>query len=223
MVQATSSDLLHRIEHLERKNFTLRLVGLVVALLLGGLLLTGISPTSPPDVIEAKTIHIKDSSGKTRISIMAEPPSEIGPTIELYDTAGRVRLQMFTSAHLGASILMDDPEGYSLLSLGTIGRESYIYLNTSEVIESGAPSITIGLLSSGEYHGLTVASPNRKNFARLYADNDGPSLVLEDSNQFRAVLGRVGTIIDKTGETQQTSAASLTLFGKDGKVIRQIP
>ena len=223
MAHATSSDLLHRIERLERNNLALRLIALVVILLLGGLLLTGISSPKPPDVIEAKAIHLKDNSGKTRISIMAESALHAGPTIELYDPNGLSRVRISTIPYVASLITMNDHEGHSLLSLGTFDRGSFVTMNTSVTLDSGEPSNIISLNSDGTSHGLTIFSPDNKNHARLHVDNEGPSLRLQDSNKFQSVLGRVDTNNETTGQTRQTSAASLTLFGKDGKVMRQIP
>jgi len=44
-----------------------------------------------------------------------------------------------------------------------------------------------------------------------------------DTDNFIAALGRMDTANPKTGAATKTSAASLILFGKDGKSIYQVP
>lgn len=53
--------------------------------------------------------------------------------------------------------------------------------------------------------------------------NGNPSLTLTDSTgNDRLVLGSTQTTIVKTGETRTAPVSSITLFGKDGTVIKQI-
>jgi hypothetical protein len=53
----------------------------------------------------------------------------------------------------------------------------------------------------------------------LLLSNRGPSLTLEGTEGFESVLGVADMETTITGESQRTSAASLTFFGKDKKVI----
>jgi hypothetical protein len=50
-----------------------------------------------------------------------------------------------------------------------------------------------------------------------------PLLTLSDEQGFEAILGSAFTEIPSTGETEHSSAASLTLFGKNKKVIWRAP
>jgi hypothetical protein len=77
--------------------------------------------------------------------------------------------------------------------------------------------------------------------ASLGVDADGPDLMLlgepgkgqtwlaqdtfsvTDAQGFKAVVGVTETETIKTGESHTTSAAAVTLFGKDGKVIWRAP
>lgn len=59
--------------------------------------------------------------------------------------------------------------------------------------------------------------------ARLFVDDDGPSLALEDTQGFESRLGVAALRTPLTGESSRTSAASLTLFDKDRKVIWRTP
>lgn len=57
----------------------------------------------------------------------------------------------------------------------------------------------------------------------LVAPPGGPSLKLEDEGGFSAILGSTDLLIPRTGRKEATSAASLLLFGKDGKVLWSAP
>ena len=50
-----------------------------------------------------------------------------------------------------------------------------------------------------------------------------PSIRILDNEGFEAVLGSTSTVETRTGRTNQTSAASLILFGKDRRVIWSAP
>ena len=50
-----------------------------------------------------------------------------------------------------------------------------------------------------------------------------PSIKITDDEGFQAILGSTGTVETRTGRTNQTSAASLILFGKDGTAIWSAP
>jgi hypothetical protein len=57
----------------------------------------------------------------------------------------------------------------------------------------------------------------------LVAPDGGPSLKLEDQNGYSAILGSTDLLTPSTGRKEMTSAASLTLFGKDKKVLWSAP
>ena len=51
----------------------------------------------------------------------------------------------------------------------------------------------------------------------------GPFIVANDSEGFSAELGSTSLVTTRTGEQHKSSAASLVLFGKDGKVLWSAP
>lgn len=53
--------------------------------------------------------------------------------------------------------------------------------------------------------------------------DDAPRITIIDDEGFQAVLGSTGTVETRTGRTNQTSAASLILFGKDKEVLWSAP
>jgi len=70
---------------------------------------------------------------------------------------------------------------------------------------------------------LLLLGQNLKGTAWLQVGGTGPGLWLEDAQQFKAVVGVTETEVINTGESRTTSAAAVTLFGKDGKVIWRAP
>lgn len=71
---------------------------------------------------------------------------------------------------------------------------------------------------------LTLRNANGKSEASLVLYGEGSVfLKLSDGEGFQAQLGNTSLQRPRTGQTQQTSAASLVLFGKDGKVIWRAP
>lgn len=57
----------------------------------------------------------------------------------------------------------------------------------------------------------------------LVAPPGGPSMKLEDENGFSTIIGSTDLLAPRTGRKESTSAASLVLFGKDGKVLWSAP
>jgi hypothetical protein len=70
---------------------------------------------------------------------------------------------------------------------------------------------------------LLLLGQNLKGTAWLQVGGTGPGLWLEDAQQFKAVVGVTETEVIKTCESRTTSAAALTLFDKDRKVIWRAP
>jgi len=57
----------------------------------------------------------------------------------------------------------------------------------------------------------------------LLTSQGEPSLTLNDKAGFSAVLGSADLVAPKTGRKESTSAASVTLFGKDKNVLWSAP
>ena len=57
----------------------------------------------------------------------------------------------------------------------------------------------------------------------LFGGGDEVGLRLQDKEGFGTHIGRTDLATPRTGETHKTSAASLVLFGKDGKVLWSAP
>jgi hypothetical protein len=93
----------------------------------------------------------------------------------------------------------------------------------------GAPELTIGVDSKSGYGPyLLMSNVNTKLDSKakveLHLTTAGaPSLTLRDEAWHYAVLGTSDLVVTRTGEQRTTSAASLKLYDKDGKIIWSAP
>ncbi len=51
----------------------------------------------------------------------------------------------------------------------------------------------------------------------------GPTIEIEDKQGFQTIIGSTQLETKKTGESHRTSAASIVIFDKNGKVIWKAP
>jgi hypothetical protein len=85
----------------------------------------------------------------------------------------------------------------------------------------GKPRAALALFH--EVPRLTLHGTAGEARAELTAGDLGPDLTLVDAQGFQAVVGVTELERPATGESHKTSAAAVTLFGKDGKVIWRAP
>jgi hypothetical protein len=71
--------------------------------------------------------------------------------------------------------------------------------------------------------GGPMAKQNTKRIVTLQSEEDGPSVEVFDGRGYTGVLGATYMQNARTGESSTSSAASIHLFGKDGKVIWSAP
>jgi hypothetical protein len=116
------------------------------------------------------------------------------PTLALYDLKGKARVYLNGDGSISASTIgVSDSQGHSLGSLMAI---------------------------DGMGAGLSL--DNGKGEQRIFMDPD--HLELSDDAGFKSSLGVTKNLVtSRTGETHQTSAASLLLFDKDKNVIWKAP
>jgi hypothetical protein len=84
----------------------------------------------------------------------------------------------------------------------------------------------MGLFISGLFLGTCLHRilPGEGEARADYTVNEeGSSLSIADPNGFRSVIGSVDLETPRTGERHKTSAASVVLFGKDGKLLWSAP
>lgn len=198
-----------RIERLERQNRLFRRGTLtcLIALVSVGLMAQAkrpkkaaatpaAAPAAPvvPEKIEAESFILKDSSGKIRAELSM---AGTGPTFKLLDENGTplMKLSLNDSAPQGPMMLLSDPQHDAGLSV----------------------SVLDGM---GSQLSLVGARPDIQ--ARMAVAPEGTSLDLSDADGFTTSIGN-GMQPVKGKQPKKTTAASVTLYGKDRKVLWSTP
>ena len=218
----SQADLEARPAKLESQNRRFKRVGLLFLLVAGSSFLLAQAPRKPPsaaqpprtreasyDTLVVHRLELRDKAGKLRGLWSAEgEPSALW----LYDTAGKTRAALALTA-AGPGLGLSDAAGKSRAALAvTAAGPGLGLLDTA-----GFPRVGLAVTADGPVLSFLTAAGKRRAVLR-----EG-SLRLEDAQQFRAVVGVTETETTKTGESRTTSAAAVTLFGKDGKVIWRAP
>ena len=196
-----------RIERLERQNRLFRrgiltcLIALVSVVLMAQTKRPRKATPAPiaaapaiPEKIEAGSFILKDSTGKIRAELSM---AGTGPTFKLRDESGipLVALSLNDGAPQGPMMLFSDPQHRA--------------------------AVTISVLEGmGSQLSLVGARPDIQ--ARMAVTPDGTSLEMSDSEGFTTSIGN-GIQAGKGKEPKKTTAASVTLYGKDRKLLWSTP
>ena len=133
--------------------------------------------------------------------------------------------QQQSSEHLTATTLMVDRVWANQITF-LDGDKPRVFLNNQGLFIVGeTQSTSLLMLDDPKSICLTIQTAGQDS-PRISLCDDvilGPSLELRDKRGFRSKLGVSHTVNPATGEETSTSAASLTFFDKEGKVIRQLP
>jgi hypothetical protein len=191
-----------RIEKLERQNRLFRRGALtcLIALVSVGLMGQTKHPhkaapaTAIPEKIEAQSFILKDSTGKIRAELSM---AGTGPTFKLRDESGTplVTLSLNDSSPQGAMMLFSDPQHHAGVSL----------------------SVLEGMGSQ-----LSLVGERPDIQARMEVAPEGTSLEMSDADGFTTSIGN-GMQTTKGKQPRKTTAASITLYGKDRKVLWSTP
>jgi hypothetical protein len=210
MSQATDEKdpILIRIERLERQNSRLKrgaLACLVAIMSVGLMGQTQRKSTRPPASapapapvmpknIEAESFILKDANGRVRAELSM---GGTGPSFKLRDQSGTalVTLSLNDDAPAGPFLLLSDPKHHAGLSMS--------------ILEGAGSQLT-----------LTGARADIQ--AHIGVTPDGTTLALSDQDGFTTNIGN-GVQPSKGGQIKKTSAASITLFNKDRKVLWTAP
>jgi hypothetical protein len=200
--------LKNRVDALERQNRWMKRVGVAVLLLPVCVALMG--QARPNQTVEAQQFVLRDSSGKkwAALQLVNTEPVEVRESVP----------PLKIPAGVAANLTFYGENGEAKVVLGSGPLVSFLSLND----EKGEPHARISNLGSNTPEVLLNSGGG--NEAEIVVDaNNGPQIDVRDTNGFSATLGRTAIVTTRTGEQHQTSAASLTLFGKDGKVIWSAP
>jgi len=193
-----------RVERLEMQNRLFKRAGIALLLLPLSLVIT--AQARPPHIVEAEEFVLRDSNGTKRAAL------------QLTQTAAYVISEAVPPVKIPAGISPN-------LTLYGENGEARVVLSVTSLASSlqfygSHGNLTIGNLGEDT---PTLALSSGDNKARILAGHDGPWLDLVDANGFSANLGRTALVTTSTGEQHHTSAASLVLLGKDGKVVWSAP
>ena len=137
---------------------------------------------------------LKDSNGKTRAELSM---AGTGPTLKLRDESGTplITLSLNDSSPQGPMMLFSDPQHHAGVSL----------------------SVLEGM---GSQLSLVGARPDIQ--ARMEVAPEGTSFEVSDADGFTTSIGN-GMQASKGKQPKKTTAASVTLYGKDRKVLWSTP
>jgi hypothetical protein len=199
----SETELSRRLEKLERDYRHLKAFAFGALVLVAAL--GGIYAAQPiPRKITAHEFDVVDDSGAVRVRMGVRSHGE--SFIDVNDPQGVVRVAM----------TMDPLTDFSDVRLadgrGLTRAEMALWLSPA-----AQPPLDVG-------PSLVLADARGLVRARVAVSTSGaPSILLNDAQGFSALLGSTATENPKTGETQQTSAASIVMSGKDHSVIWQAP
>ena len=196
-----------RIERLERQNRLFRrgtftcLIALVSVVLMAQTKHPRKATPSPtpaasavPEKIEAGSFILKDSTGRVRAELSM---AGTGPAFKLRDENGTPQVTI--------SLIDGTPQGPVLL------------LSDSQHQASVSISVLQGM---GSQLSLVGARPDIQ--ARMAVTPDGTSLEMSDAEGFTTSIGN-GLQAGKGKQPKKTTAASVTLYGKDRKLLWSTP
>jgi hypothetical protein len=242
MDHANVTQLVTRIERLEKQNRQIKVIylaGLVV--FIGTILLGATTPRARE--LTAERFVVKDAQGNTRavlgvgntgtgLSILDDKStnrlwvgvtSKGNPQMELGDRTGNTRMALYVHAPETMSNgavaglpfpVWARPSAADKANLGPQDEASFDLFD-DKGIERGL--FRIG--GSRVYLGLSHGSAS----FLAEAHDLGVTTTLEDGGNFITRLGNAQTILPSTGETHTSSAASAIMFDKKGDVIWSAP
>jgi hypothetical protein len=157
------------------------------------------APAAPPPVvlpanIEAQSFILKDANGHVRAELAMDGE---GPSLKLRDPSGAalVSVSLRDVAPSGPFLVLSDPQHHSSLSMS---------------------------VANGEGSQLSMIGERADIQAHIGVTPDGTAMELSDKDGFTTSIGN-GVQAAKNGQVKKTSAASVTLFNKDRKVLWSAP
>ena len=147
-------------------------------------------------------------NGVTDFTLYGQSGKQIA---SLYGNSTSSGLDLYGQSIMPMVTLSADPLGTNLTLSRPSGKP------TAEISGGGNISNTISKFFTGLF-----LFGEKRGYVHLTAAVN-PHLTITDVEGFKSSLGVTGLVTPKTGETHQTSAASLVMFNKKGNVIWQAP
>ena len=193
--------LCNRVEKLERQNRRMMLAcGVFV---LTPVLAMVACHSRPAATVEAQRFILRDNSGKVRaeIAMTYDFGPKGNPVIRLLDENSK---ELTT---IGAGVL-------------TISGNASNAVLLDDQLQFSTAGAAIARMDASDKNGSLWL------FGRggtILVNSSVPSVGVTDSNDFEAVLGTSELVARDTGQTETSSAASLVLSGKNGKILWRAP
>jgi len=195
----TDNDFARRLEKLERDNGRLKRVavaGIVLAAAFGvlysvacssGRNSAGIKPDA--EKVTVREFDMVDGAGKVRVKIAMDcsQATNCQPSIKMFDADGKAETANLLSDHLQFSVSGNGSK----------------------------PRVTAELGSGSGGGGLLSLEGNYGMYVRVNANS--PSVEIKDSQGYVMDLGAANLTTVVSGETSQTTADSIVMFGNDSK------
>jgi hypothetical protein len=183
----TDTELVRRLEKLERDNRRMKRAGIAILALIAGLV--AVAATRPvPGVIQAREFDAVDRTGNIRVKMGV---GSEGTALTLYDGSGHSEagLAIPTNGQWPA-VWLSDGQDKAKAQMNVAWGNPQIWLEGPQ----GQGQVFLGV------------SPS-----------DSPTITLSDAQGFKMQLGSTQTVTERTGQTQTTSADSIVMFGKDNE------
>jgi hypothetical protein len=209
----TEQSICERLEKLERQNRRMKQIGIVAVIIAASVLLMG-QKAAVNRTVEANSFILRDNSGKER-AIWGIEDNTGSPVLVFFNANGKMGMQLMVDKY-------DSPQ------LALYNSPESIELSIPSELKSQPPFKQVGGLMAqlafkrADDTQLTLKA-DRMGRLGLIMNGDVPGIEMEDKDGFQTVIGRTQTETTRTGETHQTSAASVILFGKDKKVLWKAP
>ncbi|SRR6266446_3973790 len=220
--QAENSTLIERIERLERQNRTLKTIGVPSALLMATVLVMGqASPNRAvrADTVTAREFVLTDSAGKVRadLGMREDLFSEISPELRILSSKGIPQVIVSDNDKHGPHVALINSVDGSCTASATNATYVCTELFPAEIDVLGSVSGIKGATHIGTLRGIQLESDS--GLAGITAT----WIAVQDKEGFQTRIGQQKLQTVRTGESHETSAASVVLTGKDGKVLWSAP
>ncbi|HET9178730.1 MAG TPA: hypothetical protein VFQ24_10285 [Terriglobia bacterium] len=210
----TEKEFARRLEILERDNRRfkrLAAAGLALAAAVGVVYAVACSSDRNSRVVKpgaekvaAREFDVVDSAGKLRIqmAVTCLPATNCWPSIKMFDQDGKE----VTSMRAGAVTVSSEGEAASLLG---------DHLQFSVAVKGSAPRVTAEVGSGTGGGGLLSLAGRDGGY--VLANANSPSVELKDAQGYVMDLGTVDLTTVLSGQSSQTTADSIVMFGNDQK------
>lgn len=209
---AELQSLAARVDRLERENCWLKRVALTLVLLPVALVLMG--QTQAGRTVEAEKFVLRDSQGRQRLVIGTPRSSGVAFGLAPDEAA------MWMAGENGVDRMILSSDGLRFADEKGKALADFTVDDLSLNDSQGRKRVK---LSGRSDFGPSVELDDEKGFSRASLNLIGgqPVVIVNDAQGFSAELGGIDLV--KSGQRHKTSAASLVLFGRDGKILWSAP